>query len=67
MTSRIDRLPPHDKEAEEAVLGSVLVDPEAWGKVCGYLNLSTGTDRMKMLVKSGRDGLGHPTAWQGKG
>ena len=37
MTSRIDRLPPHDKEAEEAVLGSVLVDEEAWAAVCGIV------------------------------
>ena len=27
--SDIDRLPPHAIEAEEAVLGSILIDPEA--------------------------------------
>ena len=32
-----DRLPPHDIEAEEAVVASVMVDAEAWGKVCGIL------------------------------
>ena len=26
-----DRLPPHDIEAEEAVVASVMVDAEAWG------------------------------------
>ena len=28
-TGRADRLPPHDIEAEEAVIASILVDPEA--------------------------------------
>jgi len=38
MTSpRIDALPPHDKEAEGAVIASVLVDPEAWASVCGIV------------------------------
>ena len=32
-----DRLPPHDIEAEEAVIASVMVDPEAWASVCGIL------------------------------
>ena len=31
------QLPPHDIEAEEAVVASVMVDAEAWGKVCGIL------------------------------
>jgi hypothetical protein len=32
-----DRLPPHDIEAEEAVIASVMVDPEAWASVCGIV------------------------------
>ena len=31
------QLPPHDVEAEEAVIASVLVDAEAWEKVCGIV------------------------------
>lgn len=38
MTSpRPDQLPPHDMEAEEAVLASVLVDQEAWANVSGIV------------------------------
>jgi len=33
----IDRLPPQNPEAEEAVLGSLLMDPEAVGKVASFL------------------------------
>ncbi|MGE5618291.1 MAG: replicative DNA helicase [Sphingomonadaceae bacterium] len=33
----IDRLPPQNPEAEEAVLGSLLMDPEAIGKICTFL------------------------------
>lgn len=33
----IDRLPPQNPEAEEAVLGSLLMDPEAVGKVSAFL------------------------------
>lgn len=33
----IDRLPPQNPEAEEAVLGSLLMDPEAAGKVAVFL------------------------------
>ena len=33
----IDRLPPQNTEAEEAVLGSLLMDPEAVGKVVPFL------------------------------
>ncbi len=33
----IDRLPPQNPEAEEAVLGSLLMDPEAVGKVSSFL------------------------------
>ena len=32
-----DRLPPHDIEAEEAVIASILVDADAWEKVCGII------------------------------
>jgi replicative DNA helicase len=33
----IERMPPHSIEAEEAVLGSVLIDPEAFWRVSGWL------------------------------
>ncbi len=33
----IDRLPPNNPEAEEAVLGSLLMDPEAIGKIVAFL------------------------------
>ncbi|MHB1160693.1 MAG: replicative DNA helicase [Chloroflexota bacterium] len=33
----IDRLPPQNPEAEEAVLGSLLMDPEAVGKISSFL------------------------------
>jgi replicative DNA helicase len=36
-TSPIDRMPPHSVEAEEAVLGSILIDPEAIYRVSGFL------------------------------
>ncbi|MGI5836633.1 MAG: replicative DNA helicase [Chloroflexota bacterium] len=36
-THPIDRLPPQNPEAEEAVLGSILMDPEAVGKVAAFL------------------------------
>lgn len=32
-----DRLPPHDIEMERAVLGSILIDPDAWHDVAGLL------------------------------
>jgi len=32
-----ERLPPHDIEAEEAIIGSLLVDPDAIVKVAGFL------------------------------
>ena len=32
-----DRLPPHDLDAEEAVLGSLLIDPEAIFKIAALL------------------------------
>lgn len=35
--STIERLPPHSIEAEEAVLGSLLIDPEAIYDVAGFL------------------------------
>jgi len=36
-TPLIDRMPPHSIEAEEAVLGSVLIDPEAIFRVSSFL------------------------------
>jgi replicative DNA helicase len=36
-TQPIDRLPPHSVEAEEAVLGSILIDPEALIRVGEFL------------------------------
>ena len=35
--SEFDRLPPHNIEAEEAVLGSLLIDPQAIYEVVGFL------------------------------
>jgi hypothetical protein len=40
LTLPLTQLPPHDLEAEAAVLGSVLVDGEAWPKVCGIVRPS---------------------------
>ena len=37
MTQPIDRMPPHSVEAEEAVLGSILIDPEALFRVGEFL------------------------------
>ena len=36
-TTPIDRMPPHSVEAEEAVLGSILIDPEAIFRVSSFL------------------------------
>jgi replicative DNA helicase len=33
----VDHLPPHSAEAEEAVLGSVLIDPESFWRISGSL------------------------------
>ena len=40
MTNPLVQLPPHDIEAEEAVIASVMVDPDAWGSVCGIVKPS---------------------------
>ncbi|GAB4269400.1 MAG: replicative DNA helicase [Candidatus Promineifilaceae bacterium] len=37
MTTSIERLPPHNLEAEEAVLGALLIDPDAIFDVAGFL------------------------------
>lgn len=36
----IEQLPPHNREAEEAVLGSLLIDPDAWLDVATILTAS---------------------------
>ncbi|HFE66973.1 MAG TPA: replicative DNA helicase, partial [Chloroflexi bacterium] len=36
--STIERLPPHNLEAEEAVLGSLLIDPDAIYDVANFLH-----------------------------
>ena len=38
-TTPIDRMPPHSIEAEEAVLGSILIDPEAVSRVSEFLKV----------------------------
>ncbi len=38
MTAEVDQLPPHDIEAEEAVIGSLLIDDEAIAKVASFLD-----------------------------
>src|SRR4051812_34562029 len=36
-TPLIDRMPPHDLNAEAAVLGSMIIDPTVIGPVCMFL------------------------------
>lgn len=33
----VDKLPPHNPEAEEAVLGSILIDPDSIGEIISFL------------------------------
>ena len=38
MTAPSAKLPPHSHEAEQSVLGSLLIDPRAWDKVVGIVS-----------------------------
>lgn len=35
--AQIERIPPHNDDAEKSVLGAILIDPEAWYKVSGKI------------------------------
>jgi len=45
-----ERLPPHDIEAEEAVIGSLLIDPEAILKVATFLNADGFFDETNRVI-----------------
>ena len=40
-----EKLPPHDIEAEEAVIGSLLIDSDAIFKIATFLSPGTSTAR----------------------
>ena len=45
MDTALDRLPPHNYEAEQSVLGSMLLDRDAVIRVAANLGLKTSTHR----------------------
>ena len=40
MSTKIPKIPPHSHEAEQAVLGSLLIDQHAWDRIAGRLMAS---------------------------
>lgn len=44
------KLPPHDTEAEEAVIGSLLIDPDAILKIAGFLTPEDFLDETNKLI-----------------
>lgn len=54
LAERLERLPPHNIEAEEAVLGSILIDREAIGRIATFLRESDFyRDRNKEVYAAG--------------
>ncbi|GAI13480.1 unnamed protein product [marine sediment metagenome] len=45
-----EKLPPHDIEAEEAVIGSLLIDPEAILKVATFLKPEDFFDETNQVI-----------------
>jgi len=45
-----EKLPPHDTEAEEAIIGSLLIDPEAIFKVAAFLTPEDFFDETNKLI-----------------
>ena len=44
--NRLEKLPPHNSEAEESVLGAMLIDPGAVLRVSPILDAAAGTENL---------------------